>query len=204
MDMFLDRGYEAVSLDALIAQVGGSRRNIYHYFGGKEGLFIAVVTRLCEELSRPLAELEIEHQALRPALTEFGRQVLQLGLQPRVLALHRLMIGEGQRFSELAQAIWRAGHDNATRILAAWIEGRQGSELRDDISAYELAAQFISLVLSDVQLRALVGLLPPPPTRAQISRILAAAVEMFLNGAMRTGEATVKPQPRQVKRRSQR
>ncbi|MUZ65058.1 TetR/AcrR family transcriptional regulator [Agrobacterium vitis] len=53
-NMFLEQGYEAVSMDTLIAQVGGSRRNIYNHFGGKEGLFIETVTRLCAELALPL------------------------------------------------------------------------------------------------------------------------------------------------------
>jgi len=50
--MFLDRGYEAMSLDTLIARAGGSRRNIYDRFGGKEGLFIEVVNQLCANFLR--------------------------------------------------------------------------------------------------------------------------------------------------------
>jgi AcrR family transcriptional regulator len=186
MDMFLSEGYDAVSLDTLIAQVGGSRRNIYEHFGGKEGLFIEVVTRLCGELQQPLTALQIDRKAARLALREFGLKVLEVALRPRVLALHRLMIGEGQRFPALAQAIWHAGHDAATRTLSGWIERRQKTELRRDIPAPELAAQFINLVLTSPQLRALVGMLPRALKPAERSRIVDQAVDMFLEGARKS------------------
>ncbi len=186
LDMFLSEGYDAVSIDTLIAQVGGSRRNIYQHFGGKEGLFIEVVTRLCAELQQPLTDLKIDRKAARGALTEFGLEVLEIALRPRVLALHRLMISEGQRFPALAQAIWHAGHDGASRTLTRWIERRHGTDLRADIPAAELAAQFINLVLTGLQLRALVGLLPRPLRPAHKSRIVGQAVEMFLEGAKKS------------------
>ncbi|MGY3494294.1 TetR/AcrR family transcriptional regulator [Bradyrhizobium sp. USDA 4502] len=184
-DMFLDQGYEAVSLDTLIAKVGGSRRNIYQHFGGKEGLFIEVVTQLCEEISQPLVRLKIDHKHARQALTDLGRQLLKLVLQPRTLALHRLMVAEGQRFPELAQSIWRAGPNNAVRILAGWIDRRQPAEFRHDISSEVLASQFVNMVVSEPQLRALVGLDPRPLRSGQIARMVDEAVEIFLAGALK-------------------
>src|SRR5271170_3797805 len=100
-DMFLEQGYVSVSLDTLIARVGGSRRNISR-FGGKEGLFFEVVTQLCADLERPFTELKICHEDERTALTQFGESVLAFVLQPRALALHRLMVAEGARTSKLA------------------------------------------------------------------------------------------------------
>jgi AcrR family transcriptional regulator len=41
-EMFLDQGYEAFSIDSLIEKVGGSKRNVYSHFRGKEGLFIKI------------------------------------------------------------------------------------------------------------------------------------------------------------------
>lgn len=185
-DMFLDQGYASMSLDVLIARVGGSRRNIYQHFGGKEGLFIEVVTRLCEEIAQPLVRLEIDHEKASVALTAFARQSLELVLQPRVLALHRLMVAEGQRFPDLSQAIWRAGHDSATRLLAAWIEKRQPHEFRADIDALMLSEQFVSMVVTGPQLRALAGLDLQPLSSFQKARIVDGAVQSFLAGALAT------------------
>ena len=108
--MFLEQGYEAVSLDTLIARVGGSRRNIYSNFGGKEGLFVEVVKHLCAELAEPLWKLNIPEHNMHEALSLFAKHLLDVVLQPRALALHRLMIAEGHRFPQVAQAIHAAGH----------------------------------------------------------------------------------------------
>lgn len=184
-DMFLDHGYEAASLDALIAQVGGSRRNIYDRFGGKEGLFIEVVTGLCADLAQPLEDLEIDDETVDGALKLFGRQLLGIVLRPRTLALHRLMIAEGRRFPALSQAIWRAGHDNAARILAGWIARQQVSgQLRSLASSTDLAAQFIGLLTTGPQTQALVGLAPTVLGAADVAQLTDLAVETFLAGLL--------------------
>lgn len=41
-DLFLERGYDAVSLDDIVNHAGGSKASIYKYFGSKEGLFTAI------------------------------------------------------------------------------------------------------------------------------------------------------------------
>ena len=43
--LFLKKGYDNVSIDEIIGVVGGSKATIYAWFGGKEGLFEAVVRR---------------------------------------------------------------------------------------------------------------------------------------------------------------
>lgn len=188
IDMFLQEGFEAVSLDSLIARVGGSRRNIYDHFGGKEGLFIEAVAELCEELAAPLKALDIHGDDPRTALTIFGRKALEIVLQPRTIALHRLMIAEGQRFPDLSQSIWGAGHMNATQMLARWIEAKQREKLlRTDIDGEDLAAQFITLTVTTAQLRCLVGFEEGLSSEA-IEKTVEDAVTVFLTGALE-GEA---------------
>lgn len=187
-NLFLDQGYEAVSLDTLIAQVGGSRRNIYQRFGGKQGLFIEVVSQLCDEQAEPLRDLDIGGGDIAPALVIFGEKLLEVVLQPRTLALHRLMIAEGQRFPELAQAILRSGHDTGVKILANWLHLRS-AELRTDVSSEALAEQFVTLLTTGSQLRALVGLESLPLPLAEISRRAREAVSIFLQGVQPTNRS---------------
>ncbi|MGE7963995.1 TetR/AcrR family transcriptional regulator [Pseudomonas sp. NPDC089918] len=184
-ELFLDRGFHAVAVDDLIARVGGSRRNIYSHFGGKEGLFIEVVKQLCDELTKPLEELNIADDEVREGLFSFGRQLLQTVLQPRTLELHRLMVAEGKRFPELAQAVLHAGHFKAADILTSWIEALQGKRshgLATHLPARTLAQQFVNMVVMEAQLRALAGLDPQPLPADQIDAIVNGAVSTFLHG----------------------
>lgn len=41
-ELFLDKGYDAVSLDDIVNHAGGSKASIYKYFGNKDGLFTAI------------------------------------------------------------------------------------------------------------------------------------------------------------------
>jgi len=182
-EMFLDQGYEAVSLETLIEQVGGSRRNIYQHFGGKQGLFVEVVSRLCEEQAQPLRILDIEGSDIGEALTTFGRKVLEIVLQPRTLALHRLMIAEGQRFPALAQAVLHSGHEAGVALLSDWLRNRP-EILRANLPADTLAEQFVALLTTGPQLRALVGHEPMPLAPGTITRMVQDAVSTFLHGAL--------------------
>ena len=38
-ELFLEQGYSCVSVNAIVKRAGGTKTNIYTYFGGKEGLF---------------------------------------------------------------------------------------------------------------------------------------------------------------------
>lgn len=181
--MFLDQGYEAVSLDDLIRQVGGSRRNIYAHFGGKKGLFVAVVTQLCAELGQSLRELDMSGHDERTALTLFGARTLALVLSPRALALHRLMIAVGARFPEIGRAAYEAGPESGKRLLGDWIAVRQAQgRFRADISAFDLGNLFLHMLVAGPQQRVLSGVAAAPFPDAEIARLTAAAVDVFLSG----------------------
>jgi AcrR family transcriptional regulator len=180
LDMFLDQGYEAVSLDELITRVGGSRRNIYSHFGSKEGLFIAAVTNMCDQIADPIKSLKIPMLGdPAAALLLFGKAVLARVLLPRTLDLTRLMIAEAVRFPELAQTIWRSGHEQPALVLAEWIAHQQRKGvLRKRRPPLLLARQFVDLIVTDAQLRALIGI----PGVFPQEKVLRVAIDTFLRG----------------------
>lgn len=189
-DMFLERGFDAVTIDDLIHKVGGSRRNVYSHFGSKDELFIETVTQLCAELSKPIEKLNFEVYEPRQALILFGQKLLDAVLQPRALALHRLMIAEGKRFPELSQAILKAGHYKASSVLATWIKGRQlknTADIEADKHAVMSAKQYVDMIVTDIQLRALVGWESPAQLRAQIAVVVQHAADTFMQGTSLKG-----------------
>jgi len=180
LEMFLDQGYEAVSLDDLIARVGGSRRNIYQHFGSKEGLFIAAVSAISDELTAPIKSLKIPLSGdPAAALWLFGKAVLERVLLPRTLDMTRLMIAEAVRFPELAKTLWNSGHEQPALVLAEWITHQQkNGVLRKGPPPLLLARQFVDLAVTDIQFRALLGL----PGAFKRDKALRVAIETFLQG----------------------
>ncbi len=212
-EMFLDCGYDGVSVDGLIHRVGGSRRNVYGPYGGKQGLFVAAVRALSEEIAGQLTSLPMSSSELRPGLVLYGRRLLELLLQPRMLAIHRLMVSEGQRFPEQARSLCQTGRDHVATGLARWLAAQQDQgALRAGLDTAMLAHLYIDLVICGPQLRALVGELAPGWSAAGIARHVEASIDLFLHGAgppagaapaasARTARrATPSPVPRKTRR----
>src|SRR3546814_2898841 len=77
-DLFTHSGYGAVSMDAIAAKAGVSKRTVYSHFPGKDVLFAAVMTRHCSTVSGAAGwELDPEVEP-REMLTDRGRRFLTL------------------------------------------------------------------------------------------------------------------------------
>ncbi|GAB5451058.1 MAG: HTH-type transcriptional regulator RutR [Halioglobus sp.] len=57
-DLFAEKGYSATSLGEVADRVGIRSPSLYNHFKNKEALYQAVLERLLEDFSAPLAELE--------------------------------------------------------------------------------------------------------------------------------------------------
>jgi len=185
-DQFLAHGYDGVAVDAVIAQVGGSRRNVYGHFGGKEGLFKAAMLHVAADMAKPLDQLRIDGQDVVDVLSVFGRELVRTALSPRTLDVHRLLTNEGRRFPDIAQAMLAASYLKILDKLATWIATQQASpasKLNRDVPPAVLAEQFVSMTSGDVKLRAIVGLVRPPLSAADMDILVGNAVRTFLHGA---------------------
>ena len=179
--VFVERGYAGATLAEVIGRSGGSRATLYKQFGGKEGLFAAIIGEICAGMVALLddsaAVSDPEH-----VLLAFGRGYMAGLMEPAGLALYRTLVGEADRFPELAEAVYRSGPlvaaDRLSTLLRRW---RAENRLR--IPHPELAArQFLEIVKGDLHFRALlrVGL---TPTRSEIDECVQSAVRLFLAGS---------------------
>ena len=58
---FADRGYAGGRVDEIAAKTSTTKRMIYYYFGGKEGLYVAVLERAYAGIRSLEQQLEVEH-----------------------------------------------------------------------------------------------------------------------------------------------
>jgi TetR/AcrR family transcriptional regulator, mexJK operon transcriptional repressor len=105
--LFLRQGYQATSTDAILAEAGiSSKETLYRHYGGKEALFVDVLSHLSVDRLALPAELSTSPMpedlpALHKALTTLAREILSLMSQPQYLALLRIMFAEAPRFQRL-------------------------------------------------------------------------------------------------------
>lgn len=184
--MLLEQGYGATTIEAIAQRAHVSKRTFYHRFADKTALMTAVVVRLIDGLRPPAGVPLIEGADLRGQLDHLAVLILQAALTPRALALHRLIVAESARFPDLARAVAQAGgRQEAVRLIVELLQ-RPGQTVRLDAPQAAFAAeQFLQLVVSLPQLRAL-GL-GEPFTPAMAAAWARQSVALFLDGVEQLG-----------------
>ena len=160
-----------MSLDAIVRQAGGSKTNIYAFFGGKEGLFLAAIEHACGQILAPFHEVELDGLELDAGLVRLGEALLDLLLTPRHLALFRLVIGETGRFPQLGALWYRSGPGLTQGRMAAFIRARHPGI--DEAHGADLARMFHDMAVQDLLQRALFA--SERPSAQDCRRIVAQA-----------------------------
>jgi TetR/AcrR family transcriptional regulator, mexJK operon transcriptional repressor len=177
--MFLERGFGAVSMDAIAREAGVSKATVYSHFSGKEELFGAVIGRECERYFAGFSAGELDPAQVHTSLTTLGRRFLELLLSPDAIALHRLIIGEVSRFPELGEVFWRAGPERNHAQIEAFLTAAAAAGSLDIADPRLAAEQFTGLVRGETQLRHLLRL-ENKADQAAVTNIVSAAVDTFL------------------------
>jgi AcrR family transcriptional regulator len=178
--LFLGHGFGATSIEAVAKRAGISKRRFYHRFPGKERLFEAVVRRLLARWMPPFDAALLDAPSIEDALLRSAEHLLRIAMTPEALALHRIVIAEARRFPSLARIMHELGSANAIDRIAGHLAPRiDGGELRR-IDPRFAAEQFILMVVTGPQRRAL-GL-ATPLTAAELAAWARNTVALFLDG----------------------
>ena len=181
--LFLRNGYRGTSMDEIAALAAVSKQTVYKHFADKERLFSEIVTGTVGEISDPVhaAVLELEDSGdVEADLRGLASALLRLVMQPRILQLRRLVIGEAGRFPELGRVFYEQGPGRTIAALATVFErlAERGVLQLDD--PHVAAAHFNWLVMSSPLNRAMLLGEDRPPARAELDRYADAGVRAFL------------------------
>lgn len=149
--LFLQHGYLGTSMDDVAAAAKVSKQTVYKHFGDKRRMFVELLTGDMGRADAAVAALALavpDSQDLEADLRAFARAYLAAIMQPHLIRLRRVVIGEAERFPELAAAWYASGPAQAYSRFARWFEALdQRGLLRVDDPV--LAAQHFNwLVLS--------------------------------------------------------
>jgi AcrR family transcriptional regulator len=179
-EVFQEKGYAETTLDDVIARSGGSRQTLYALFGGKQGLFEAIISDTCETIFRGLTPKEFA-RAPDDVLREVGARYLAIVAGPQCIALNRLIVAEAPRFPDLARQYWKLGPGRSRAFLTEFFEGQKERGLLQVQDCAGAADHFLDMLTGTIRLQRLLGLREPPEP-AEIARLVEAAVARFLHG----------------------
>lgn len=192
-EVFQEKGYAEATLDDVIARSGGSRQTLYALFGGKQGLFEAIISDACETIFRGLTPEQLAPRAPDVVLQEVGTRYLAIVTGAECMTLHRLIVAEAPRIPGLAQQYWKLGPGRSRAFLAEFFDRQieRGALRMPDSGAG--ADHFLDMLSGTVRLQCLIGL-RQPPTPAEIDEIVQSAVAQFLNGSLPNRETRSRPE----------
>lgn len=180
-ELFLEHGYDAVSLDDIVNHAGGSKASIYKYFGNKEGLFKSICDyrrdQFCKDIFMPF----------NPQVSSFRNYLIQTLInfqehlkQPEKAAFMRLILEQSQRNSEIAQHIHEHGPKKIQLAIAGWLEiAHKNGILHCENPLF--SSQFYFGILRDIEWKILMGL-PQDESDQESTNYIEYCVDRFLDG----------------------
>jgi TetR/AcrR family transcriptional regulator, mexJK operon transcriptional repressor len=165
LGVFLRSGYGASTVDELAAAARVTKRTLYSYFGGKAGLFAAMVRHLAAAVSLDAAS-DID------TLETLAARIVSRLYSDELVGLHRLVIAESARFPELAVILHSHGDARHITRLSEHIRAERGP------AREPLAEPLFSLLLGERHRRRLLGL-DSPPTPEQAAAHASASLALL-------------------------
>src|SRR3984893_5189137 len=124
VEVFLENGYGGATIDLVVERAGASKATVYSFFGGKDGLFAAIVEERAERILSAFGDPEVVHADVRHALAHIARRYMEVVMAPDAVGLYRLIIAEGVRFPELVGTFHNLGPDaTKAHLLACCLSG---------------------------------------------------------------------------------
>ncbi|CAN7593066.1 TetR/AcrR family transcriptional regulator [Phenylobacterium sp. LjRoot219] len=179
LELFLEKGFELVTMEAIAAAVGMTKRTVYARYEDKSALFRAAVQRAIERWVIPVEALQaVETEDLEATLVAIARIRQANAISPVGLRMQRIVNAESYRFPEILHAL-----EHGTRPTIVYLAGllsRYAQQGQLHIEDAEIAAAtFLSMVIGGPTRSIVLG---GPVDEAALEKRIQICVRMFLNG----------------------
>lgn len=190
LEIFLEKGFERTSIDAITAAAGVAKRTVYLRYEDKTALFKAALERAIEDWIVPIEVLRAaETDDLEETLLRIGRILVANVMSQRGLQLLRITNAESTRMPEISAFTNKAGTERTLVYLADLIRRRAGAVDALLADPDEAALSFMNLVVGGPPVMAAWGVVLDEET---IDRHTRYGVRMFLRGLLaRDAESSV-------------
>jgi len=177
-ELFLEKGYAAVTVDEIIQRSGGSKSSLYKFFGNKEGVFGAVIEDLANEMLGKMKISNSSHKTIREELQRIGFTIGRLALSANAIHQYRLAISNAAAFPDLARLWFDKGPGTTFTGIAEYLNNEAASG-RLKIENSTLAAQFfLGMIICKDNILMSIG--DPGPSDRKLKEVVNEAVEVFL------------------------
>lgn len=175
---FIANGFDGCSVDAIAAEVGVSKRDIYRCYPSKAALFAAVVDNVFKKSARGTITVPARHTAgVRKTLLQFARALLKAFVDEDNLGLFRAIIGTCRHLPQLAATLQQIRTTRSEPVATYFRELAERGEIAVHDPAFA-AIRFGSIAIAGS--RYLLG--ARLPSLREQEQLAEAAVDFYLGG----------------------
>jgi TetR/AcrR family transcriptional repressor of mexJK operon len=180
--LFLQHGYLATSVDAILAEAGiSSKETFYRHYASKEALFTDVLAHLTlsqPSFSQKLAALPKPRDlvSLREALTVLSREIFSLMSQPGYLPLVRMIIAEAPRFPQLGTLFFSTVTARGVAILTTLLQEAREQEIIADVDLDAVIHALLGGLLTYVIMNLVLGEEAKPPALGRADAVVEVII----------------------------
>jgi AcrR family transcriptional regulator len=168
-------GYAAFSMQALAKVSRSSKETLYGWFGGKAGLYEAMVAENAAKLVLPSVEV-VDGVG---ELSRFGADLLTVLLGERAVLLNRVAAAEAGSETALGALLSDKGRSHVMPKLAAYFAALAQQGAIDAKASEEPSEIWLSLLVGDLQIRRATGAIGLPTEDDIRARSARAAILIF-------------------------
>ena len=156
--LFAERGYDGASIRAIAREAGANLCAISYHFGGKEGLYQAVLSQNLDEMLTwtDLLEMDDEIEALSVFLSRHFALIRRRGPEMGTL-LSREIASDGKRLSFVTGHYFKPMLESMENIVKRAIKKGRFREVDPRLAVAGLIAQEIFFARSDTLISQLLG-----------------------------------------------
>ena len=192
---FQRNGYAGASMVAVAERAGVSTKTMYRLIPTKADLFRSVVS---ERISRFMLDIDAEalealplEKALERMLAAYGA----LNLNEETIAMHRLVLGECDRFPEIAASFYELAIRRTSEAMEGWLRKQCDCGLIALKDPNAATGMLRGMMTMEPQRAVMLGLRPAPAAEEIETRARYCA-RIFLEGCRhRTGSPPWPPPP---------
>ncbi len=179
-NLFPQRGFDGVSMDAIAAEAGVSKLTVYSHFKDKDALFSEAVKCRCEsQLPHELFEVKPGHGPIRDALGAIARAFYALCTSAEAVELYRTMSARAMTDPKLSQLFYEAGPKRTLGEFETFLRQANAAGTLEVPDPVRAAQHFFAMLKGELHSRLVVGCCDCVP-EAEACAHIDSVVDLFL------------------------
>lgn len=179
-EVFMARGYDGASMDAIAKTAGVSKGTLYVYFQDKEALFEALVLQARWELAESITAFEEQARGdVRDLFRRIARVYADKLVAPDHLSMIRMVIGAVEKFPSVGGLFYTHGPARGIARMAEVMEREMAAGHLRRADPVTAAMHFIDLCGSGLFRRMIFNVVTDVSPEA-LDRTAAEAADVFL------------------------